>query len=171
MRIKTILIKGLLSLLFTLASCGYQFEGGGYLNETVKRVAVELFSNRSGEEEADVMFTNALIQEIIDRSDTMVSDSDDSVHVLQSEIKSIVFDTLSRSSTETVVERRVTAVIDVKLIGPDGKVVWSVKDFSTDDDYTVSEDQISDSENKQEAVERIAERIAEKLVSRMVTNF
>ena len=91
--------------------------------------------------------------------------------VFEGTIKAITFATLSRSTTESVIERRVTATVDLKLTDKDGDVIWSVKDFTSYEEYTVSEDKITDESNKREAVDKIATRSAEKLISRMMTNF
>ncbi len=153
------------------ASCGYQFEGGGYLHQDVTRVGVTILKNNSSETGAGITFTNAFIEEILERTDTTVVDPSRATVVLEGTIKSITFSTLSRSTTESVVGRRAWATVDVKLIRTDGEVIWSVKDFTSHEDYTVSEDKVEDEQNKREAVAKIATRTAEKLVSKLLTNF
>ncbi|MCP3873687.1 MAG: LptE family protein [Desulfobacteraceae bacterium] len=153
------------------ASCGYQFEGGGYINKDVTRVAVKVFENKSSEISAGILFTNSLIREIIEKTDTTIVDEKDAAAVVVGKIKAITFSTLSRSTTESVAERRVSAVIDLKLVNKDGDVIWSVKDFASDDNYTVSEDNIIDETSKREAVEKIAERSAEKIISKLLIDF
>ncbi|MCD4718670.1 MAG: hypothetical protein K8S13_02260, partial [Desulfobacula sp.] len=131
-------------LLVFFASCGYRFEGGGYIKNDVMRVAVKVFENKSSETGAGISFTNALIQEIIQKTDTKVVDESRATAVLKGTINAIGFATLSRSTTESVIERRVWASVDLKLIDKDGEVIWSVKDFSSHEEYTVSEDKITD---------------------------
>ncbi|MCK5836045.1 MAG: hypothetical protein KAH09_02165, partial [Desulfobacula sp.] len=111
------------------ASCGYQFEGGGYLHQDVKRVAVTILKNNSSETGAGVTFTNALIEEILQKTDATVVDRFQATAALEGTINAITFATLSRSTTESVVDRRVWATVDLKLIRKDGQVIWSVKDF------------------------------------------
>ncbi|WP_299982604.1 LptE family protein [Desulfobacula sp.] len=153
------------------SSCGYQFEGGGYINNDVTRVAVKVLENKSSETGAGIAFTNALIQEILQKTDTKVVDESRATAVFEGTIKAITFATLSRSTTESVIERRVAATVDLKLTNKDGDVIWSVKDFTSNEEYSVSEDKITDESNKREAVDKIAIRSAEKLISRMMTNF
>lgn len=153
------------------ASCGYQFEGGGYINKDVTRVAVKILENNSLQTGAGVIFTNALIREIIEKSDTAIVDESHATAVIEGTINAITFSTLSRSTTDSVIERRVWAVLDLKLVNKDGEKIWSVKDFTTDEEYTVSEDKIEDESNIRDAVEKIATRSAEKLISRMLVNF
>lgn len=160
------------ALLFVLTSCGYQFEGRGYLNSDVTHVAVEMMDNKSSATGAGVAFTNALIKEIVEKTDTkLVDDATKADAVLQGRVNSITFATLSRSTTESVVERRISASVDMQLVDKDGQIVWSVKDLTSRDEYKVSEDKITDNSNKKDAVLKIATRNAEKAVIRMMNKF
>ncbi len=141
------------------------------MDDNVTRVAVELFENKSSESRAGISFTNELIREIQTKTDTEVVDVAKSTRKISGTIKAITFATLSRSNTETVVERQVTAVMDVKLMGPDGEILWSVKDFSANESYEVAPSTVGDETNKREAVDKIALRSAERLVSQMMNNF
>lgn len=158
-------------LITMIASCGYRFEGGGYVNEDVARVSVEVFENKSSETRAGIIFTNEFIREILEKTDTNVVDSSKTNHRIRGVVNSITFSTLSRTSVEEVVERQVTAMVDVQLVHRDGKIIWSVKNFSSREDYTVEEDKVNDEINKREAVDKIAQRISEKVISQMKTNF
>lgn len=163
-------------LVVFFASCGYHFEGGGYINKDVSLVAVRVLENKSSETGAGIAFTNALIQEIIQKTDTKVVEESRASAFLEGTIKGITFATLSRSTTESVLERRIFATMDLKLINRDGEVIWSVSDFTSYEDYTISTDKIStdkitDEGNKKLAVDKIAIRSAEKLISKMMNNF
>ena len=154
-----------------LVSCGYQFEGGGYINKDVRSVAVKVLKNQTSETGAGIAFTNALIQEIIQKTDTKIVDQSRAAVSFEGTIKEITFGTLSRTTTQTVLERRIAAKIDLKMINKDGEVVWSALDFSSYEDYTVSQNQITDEGNKKAAVDKIAIRIAEKLINKLMSNF
>ena len=154
-----------------VVGCGYHLEGGGYINEDVTRVSVVVFENKSSETRAGMSFTNQLIQEIQAKTDTVVVDSDQATRKIMGTVNAITFSTLSRSSSEAVVERQVKSLIDVQLIGVDGETLWSVKNFSSTESYTVDEDTVNDESNKAAAVEKIALRSAERLVSQMTSNF
>ena len=159
-------------LLFVLTSCGYQFEGGGYLNSDVTHVAVEMMDNKSQATGAGVVFTNSLIKEILEKTDTkIVDDTTKAVAVLKGRINSITFATLSRSTTEFVVARRISANVDMQLVDKDGQIVWSVKNLTSHEDYKVSKDKITDDSNKRDAVVKISIRNAEKVVLRMMNKF
>jgi len=158
-------------LLLVLTSCGYQFVGGGYLNSDVTRVAMGIMDNKSSETRAGVVFTNAIIKEIMEKTDTKLVDDAKAVAVLKGRINAITFATLSRSTTEAVVERRVSANVDMQLVDKDKQIIWSVKNFTSHEDYKVSEDKVTDESNKRDALDKIALRTAEKLVSSMMNNF
>ena len=158
-------------LLLVLTSCGYQFVGGGYLNSDVTRVAMGTMDNKSSETGAGVIFTNALIKEIMEKTDTKLVDDTKAVAVLKGKINAITFATLSRSNTQAVVERRVSANVDMQLVDKDEQIIWSVKNFTSNEEYKVSEDKVTDESNKRDALDKIALRTAEKLVSRMMNNF
>ncbi len=160
-----------LVIILSILSCGYRFEGGGYLKETVKQVTIQVFKNQSMETGADLTFTNALIQEIIEKTDTRVVDGQNADILIKGIVKNISFNTLSRSTSESVLERRISATVDVQMVSKDGGIIWSVADFATHENYTVSENQITDDSNKRQAVEKIAQRTAEKLVSKLLINF
>ena len=154
-----------------ISGCGYRLEGGGYLHQGVTRVGVEVFENNSSQTQAGIDFTNELIREIQEETDTKVMDPADAPRRIKGRVKAITFSVLSRSSTETVIERRITAVVDVQLLDADGDVLWSANNFSSFDSYLVDADRIDDEASINEALQIIAQRIAERLVSQMMTNF
>jgi outer membrane lipopolysaccharide assembly protein LptE/RlpB len=158
-------------LIALVAACGYHFEGGGYINEDVTRVAVDVFENKSSETRAGMSFTNQLIREIQQKTDTLVVDSAKATRKIVGTVNAITFSALARVNTATVVERKVTALVDVQLLGPDGEILWSVKNLSAKESYTVEVDKVDDEANKREAVEKIALRSSEMIVSQMMTNF
>lgn len=163
-----LLMAGLMVL---AGSCGYQFQGRGYINKDVTRVAVEVFGNKSSETTAGVSFANELIREILEKTDTQVVDSDKAGRKINGTINSITFSGISRTSIENVVERQVTARVDVQLVGADGKILWSVKNFTSSEDYAISKDEANDARNRQEAIDKIARRSAQQLVGQMTSHF
>ena len=158
-------------LIVSIASCGYQFEGSGFINKDVKSVAVRILNNKSSETGAGIVFTNALIQEILQKTETRVVDESMASAFLEGSITAITFATLSRSTTESVLERRIWATTNLKLINRDGELIWSVSNFPSHEDYKVSPDKITDEHNKKAAVDKIAVRSAEKLISKLMNNF
>ena len=161
----------IISFLTIGPGCGYRLAGGGFIHNDVTRVSVAIFENKSTQSRAGMYFTNELIREIAAKTDTIVVGADNTTRKISGTVQSITFSTLSRSSSEDVTERQVTAKIDVVLTGAGGKILWSEKNFSATESYEVSDDSVDDEANKREAVELIAERVAERLVSRMTNDF
>lgn len=145
---------------------------GGYLNEGIKTVSVDLFENRSSLTQAGVTFSNELIEEILKRTDTRVVSADQATRRISGTVTAITFSTLSRISTEMVDERLITVKLDVQLRSPGNEILWSMKDFFCSDDYIVSGDSdIEDELNINKTVEKIAARAAERIVRQMMENF
>lgn len=166
---KNIWIGLFLTVLFV--SCGYQFERGGHLITGVTHVAVLVLDNESSETGAGVLFANELIREIILKTDTKVVEKSKASAVIEGTVKSVLFSALSRSSTETVIQRRVKAFIDLKMISTEGKLIWSVKNFISQEDYTVTESKVTDDALKRVALDRIARKTAEKIVTSLQNDF
>nr|NJM01165.1 LptE family protein [Desulfobacula sp.] len=158
-------------LFFIIAACGYKFEGGGYINKDVTRVAIKALENKSSETGADVIFTNALVREILQKTDTKVVDEAAATAVIEGTIKSVTFSSLSRATVESVIERGVSATMDIQMVNKDGEVIWSAMDLSSTESYKTSRDMAADEGNKGTALEKIAARTAERIVSRMLSNF
>ena len=161
----------MICLFFFIAACGYQFEGGGYINKDVTRVAVRVLENKTSETGADVIFTNALIREILQKTDTKVVDEATATAVIEGTVKSVTFAALSRATVESVIERGISATMDIQMVNKDGKVIWSAMDLSSTESYATSQDKAADEGNKGTALEKIATRSAERIVSRMLSNF
>ncbi len=160
-----------LLLLLLPASCTYQFESGGLINGDISGVAVHIIDNDTQEKGAGFALTNAFIQEIMGKTDTTVVKDRGSDAVLKGKINSITFAAVSRSTTESVLERRVTANVDMQLIDSSGEIIWAVNDFTCSEAYLISESKLEDESNKKAAVDKISKRIAERLTSRMLNKF
>ena len=154
-----------------ITACGYQLEGGGYINKDVTRVAVKVLVNNTSETGADVIFTNALIREILQKTDTKVVDEATATTVIEGTIKAITFAALSRATAESVIERNVYATMDLQMVNKEGEVIWSALDLSSSEAYKTSQDMAADEGNKGTALEKLATRSAERIVSRMLSNF
>nr|WP_319394797.1 LPS assembly lipoprotein LptE [uncultured Desulfobacter sp.] len=168
---KCIVWLTVVSLVMMVVGCGYRLLGGGFIKNDITRVSVNIFENNSTESRAGISFTNELTREISAKTDTIVVDAGNAIHNISGTVQSITFSTLSRSSSEDVTERRVNATVDVSLTGAEGKVIWSVKNFSASESYSVSSSTVDDEANKREAITLIAERVAESLVTRMLDDF
>jgi outer membrane lipopolysaccharide assembly protein LptE/RlpB len=168
---KIIILSVSIFLISLVASCGYKFSGGGLLPGKTKFVAVEMFENKSSETGAEIIFANALSVELMEKSDSQVVDFEKADAVFIGLVKSVSISTLTRTSADTVIERKVSAVIDLKMVDKEGQVLWFVKDFQGREEFRVTTVNITDMASRTEALQEIAERIAQKVVSRMLDDF
>ena len=158
-------------LSIVVAGCGYRLSGGGPLPGNVTRVAVAMFENRSFETGAETVFTSALMTELVQSSEAVVVDRDEAEAVILGTIRSITLGELTRTADDAVVERRVSAVLDLDVVSKDGETIWSVRNFSESEVYTVSSANVSDEAAKRDAVRKIADRVSERIISKMRDDF
>jgi hypothetical protein len=168
---KLIIISVSFFILSIFGSCGYKFSGGGLLPGKTKLVAVQMFENKTFESGVENIFANALSIELVEKSDSDVVQFEDADAYFKGVVKSISISTLTRTSTDAVIERRVSAVIDLQLIDKEGNVLWSVKDFDGDEEYQVTTENLADMASRTTGLRKIAERISQKVVSRMLDDF
>lgn len=168
---KNMIRSGFFLILVSVSACGYQFSSAGKLVGNVTDVNVAMFENESAETGAETIFSNAFIGELVRRSGADVVDKKRAEAFITARITSINIGALTRTSDDEVLERRVTAVVDLKMVTRQGEVLFSVKGFSEDDEYSVSHSNVSDDFSRRTAIEKIAVSFAEKMVSRLKDDF
>ncbi len=168
---KKILIIVSFLILTVFSSCGYKFSGGGLLPGKTKLVAVKMFENKTFESGVENIFANALSIELMEKSDSEVVKFEDADAYFSGIVKSISIATLTRTAVDAVIERRVSAVIDLQLTDKDGNILWFVKDFQGVEEYRVTTENLTDMASRTTGLTKIAERIAEKVVSGMLDDF
>ena len=160
-----ILIGGL-----TLSACGYRFAGSGSLPGGTKTVFVDMLENRTAETGIENTFTADLRYEFV--RNKMAATRNKAEGILSGVIRSLRVETISRTSQTVSQERRVTATIDLNLIDPDGKVLWSLKGISDSEAYPVTADDKSAIDfNKRAAITRLSKRIGESVFYRLTDDF
>ena len=158
-------------LVLGVVGCGYHLQGGGYIKGNTRRVAVAVFQNKTAHAQAGVAFTNELIREIQEKTDTRVVYDSRGVAQVEGTVVSITYSTASRSSSTTIVQRTVTARLNLRLVDDQGKLLWSQNGFSASEIYDVKGDGGNDLQNINEAVDLIARRSAERIVSQLMADF
>ena len=109
--------------------------------------------------------------ELVQSSEAVVVDRDEAEAVILGTIRSITLGELTRTADDAVVERRVSAALDLDVVSKDGETIWSVRNFSESEVYTVSSANVSDEAAKREAVRKIADRVSERIISKMRDDF
>jgi hypothetical protein len=167
---KILLLIFVLSLSF-VTSCGYKFAGGGFLPGKTKFVTVKVFENKTSENGAEIIFAHALSMELMAKSDSKVVDIKTADAYFSGVVKSISISTLTKTSDDAAIERRVSAIIDLRMIGKNGDLLWFVKDFQGREDFKVTTKNTTDMALRTLAITKIAERIAQKVVGIILEDF
>jgi outer membrane lipopolysaccharide assembly protein LptE/RlpB len=150
-------------VLMMIWGCGYRFTGGGDFPFQVKNVFIPVFENRTSETGIERVVTNDFIYELTRSSKVSVVEKEMADAVLWGNITSLSTQTLSRSGTQTPLERQVRMFLDLKLTDSQGKVLWAARGFSDDESYEVSKDKFTTEKNKRNAIETLSKRMAEMI--------
>lgn len=163
----------ILLLLILGSNCGYRFTGSGNFPEGTQSIFIPIFENRTSESGLEKLITNDLIYEFTrNRKDILAGSADNAEAVLQGIIHSIGIETISRNDPNTSTERSVSLSLDMKLVVPDGRVIWQVKGINSNEAYIVLPDnKYKTVQNRREAIAKLSQRLAEKVYTRMTDNF
>ena len=167
------IIVFILFLLILVSGCGYRFAGTGDFPEGTESIFIPIFENRTSESGLEKQVTDDLIYEFTKNSkDILARDIDDADAVLYGIIRSIGTKTISRVDPNTSSERRVKISVDMKLVVPEGRVIWREEGITADEAYSVvPDDKYRTVQNGQEAISKLSQRLAEKIYTRMTDNF
>lgn len=163
-----ILITAVGCLLFY--SCAYRFAGSGELPSSVKKVSVSVLENKTAESGIENIITNDIIYEFT-KHGKIVAKKDEADAFLSGVIESAGDAAISRSSTITSLERRVTVVVSLKLKGKDGNIIWTGPSISDDQAFTVLSDKLATENEMRKAIEVLSKRLAEKAYNKLTDNF
>jgi len=159
----------LLSVFFT--SCGYRFVGSGSFPAGIKSVCIPILENRTSETGVQNILTNDLIYEVTRDKKVALTSRDKADALLSGVIKSMSIETISRKGTHSSLERRVRVAVDLKLTGPDGRVIWSARGVSANEAYDVMPDKLATEQNRRDAISVLSKRLAEKIYNRITGDF
>ena len=162
-----------LFLLILVSGCGYRFSGTGDFPEGTKSIFIPILENRTSESRLENQVTDDLIYEFTkNRKDILAGSIGDAEAVLYGIIRSISITTISRDDPNTSSERSVKLSVDMKLVVPEGRVIWRAKGITADEAYNVEPDnKYRTLQNRQEAISEVSQRLAEKIFARMTDNF
>jgi hypothetical protein len=180
----------LILLALILSSCGYKLQGGGILPGEIKTVSVLVFKNKSSQTGAEIIFTNALIEELMRNSTVKVINKDNpdiqplnktaettlignviADAVIYGTISSISFDALARTSDDVVYKRGVNAVVNLEMKSRTGEIIFAVNKLTENESYTVSGYNSIDETVIKSTLESVARHFARRVVSQMTDNF
>jgi len=167
------IIFPVLFLLILVSGCGYRFSGTGDFPEGTKSIFIPILENRTSEGRLENLITDDLIYEFTrNRKDMLAGSINDADAVLYGIIHSISITTISREDPNTSSERSVKLSVDMKLVVPEGRIIWRAKEITANEAYNVvPNDKHRTIQNRREAISKLSQRLAEKIYTRMTDNF
>ncbi|MBF0572225.1 MAG: hypothetical protein HQK69_00485 [Desulfamplus sp.] len=138
----------------------------------IKSVSVSIFKNNSSIVSAEMIFTNALIKELMRSSNVkVITDNKMADAVIYGTITSISFDALARTSDDVVYKRGINAMLNIEMKSRTGDIIFSVNKFTESQSYDVTHHNSIDETVIKSTLERVAYRLARRVVSQMIDNF
>jgi outer membrane lipopolysaccharide assembly protein LptE/RlpB len=171
-RLPRFYLKGIcfvLSLLVT--ACGYRFSGGGELPGGIKKLNIGIFENRTNENGFESQIANDLIYQFTRFGNLQLTEKATADASLTGTIKSVTSVTISHANTNTSTERRIQAIIALKLSATKGGLLWADNAISAYETYAVSTDKAQTEKNKKSALTKLSSRVAERIYYRLTDNF
>jgi hypothetical protein len=154
-------------------SCGYNFVGmGSGLPKDIQKIEIPLFVNKTSHARMENTFTNSLIREFNQRKQLNVVQDKDADAVILGIIKAMRDFPLSYSGARTVIENRLTLILDVTLQRKDNdEILWRDPNLSHYQVYSVSTNITVSEQNKELAILRIAEVLSQRIHNRIFESF
>lgn len=115
--------------------------------------------------------TNALVKEFVQHRKGLVVDEAQAQSVLSGTILSLQTDVTSRTTTRTVVQRRIAITLSLTLHNTSGDVIWRDSSLRSRQSYSVSNDAIVTETNRRQAIDRAVQRLAEDAFNAIVHGF
>ncbi len=159
-------------LLVNSTSCGYAREARGVnLDRSIHRVAIPVFRNDTYEAGLESVVTDALRTEFLLHRFVELANVEDADAVLVGVIRKFNTKPISFSRSNFAVEYRASMQVHVKIVLPDGEVIWNDRNVAQIADYQAPPDIFASEANKKDAIRRIAERVADDLHARIFDGF
>ena len=160
---------------FLAAGCGYNFSPGGEnIDQRLKTVFVDNFSNNTSEANIENYFRNSFIDQFRKGSRFKLANSKNLADaVLKGSINRLFTPHLAYSATELAKENRVTVTMEIVLEERETKkIIWANKNISEYGDYLVDENNPSTTEtNRTTALKKLAEDTAKKIYRYIMSGF
>ena len=153
------------------SGCGYHFAGGGSFPAGIKSISINMLENRTAETGVENVFTNDIIYEITRDKKVLLTSEDKADAALSGTIVSMRSGTISRTGQYTSIERRVFVTVDLKLTHRDGRIIWTAKGLSANEEYVVASDKQATEQNRRDAISELSKRLAERIYNRLTEDF
>lgn len=155
-----------------IISCGYRFSGKGqHLPGNIKRLCIATLDNRTGISGLETIMTNDLIYEFTRSGTALITDRQNADAVLTGTIRSATSETISHQSSYTILERRIKVILDLKMIGKQGRIYWAENGLSDFEEYRADPDKEIYEKNKKSAVKTLCKRLAQRIYYQLTNDF
>ncbi|NLI31851.1 MAG: LptE family protein [Deltaproteobacteria bacterium] len=156
-----------------LHGCGYRFSGeGSGPKPGLKRIAIPIFENRTGEPELGSLFAGALRQQFLTRGDLQVVPEDQAEAVFRGSITDIHTSSVAHIDVKQTIQTRLYVTLDIRCQDMEtGKAIWQDPQFTYFKTYLQVPDPIASFDNRREAFEFLAKEMAIRIHDRFLSNF
>lgn len=164
-----------LACAMAFSSCGYRVANGSanLLPKTIHTVAVLPFSNVTTQYKLSTYLSEAISRELIARTGyTITADPAHADATLSGGIANIFTNpTVADPVTGRGTGAQIIVLMQVRLIGKDGKVLWNRPNLEFRDRYETSVDPKQYIDESQAALSRLSKDVARTVVSAILENF
>ena len=162
----------IISSIALLTSCAYRFTGSEGPPRGLEKVFIQLLENKTTEPDINILITNELKNEFIQKYRGILVDREHAGAILSGAVVGIRTETVVRRGDLTSLERRVFMTIDLKLKSFGSERIWFARGISDNDTYPVAAaNKEATEQNKREALQGLARRIAEISFHRLSDDF
>ncbi|NLI80848.1 MAG: LptE family protein [Deltaproteobacteria bacterium] len=160
-------------LVFILHGCGYHFSGEGPGPKPgLKRIAIPVFENRTGEPELGSLFAAALRQQFFMRGNLQVVPEDQAEVIFRGRITDIYTSSVAHIDVQQTIQTRLYVTLDIRCQDAQtGKAIWQDPQFTYYKTYLMVPDPIASFDNRREAFEFLAKEMAIRIHDRFLSNF
>jgi outer membrane lipopolysaccharide assembly protein LptE/RlpB len=170
-RLTTVLVLSAAVLVFH--GCGYHFTGEGPgPRPGLKRIAIPIFENKTGEPELGSLFAGALRKEFMIRGNLQVVPEDQAEAIIRGRITDIHTSAVAHIEVQQTIQSRLYVTLDIRCQDVEsGKAIWQDPQFTYFKTYLQNPDPISSFDNRKLALEFLAKEMAARIHDRFLSNF
>jgi hypothetical protein len=156
------------------AACGYRLlPDGGAIDQSIQRVFVDVFANKTSEANVENTFRTAFINQVIQgRRFKLAGSPEEADAILRGSIETLTAAALSLQATSLAAEDRISVVLSLTFEAQNPqKTLWTNSSFSGTQDYLMGNNLSVAQANKRNALIKLANDTAERAYRLMMSDF
>jgi hypothetical protein len=163
----------LLTTVFLLASCGYQFSGqGAGPRPGLRTVAIPVFENNTSEPDLGSIFAGALRHEFITKGQLQVVPLEQAEAIFRGRVTTIYSTAVAHRQAEDTIQNRIYVTLDIRCVSvQDGKVLWQDPQFTYYQVYLQNIDPNVSFANRSASLDSLARQMSIRIHDRFLSNF